>query len=81
MGILKKILINLSLRAKHISAKQSQEITSSSSIPRDDRLAKNLTYLLFDRILAPICTGLLNTYHKGSILELYIRKKKGKSGL
>lgn len=81
MGILKKILINLSLRAKYISAKQSQEITSSSLIPRDDRLTKNLTYLLFDRILAPICTGLLNTYHKGSILELYIRKKKDKSGL
>jgi hypothetical protein len=37
---------------------------------------KNLSYFLFDRLLAPLFTGLLNLYHKGSILELYTRKKK-----
>ena len=38
-------------------------------------IRKNFSYFLIDRLLAPLFTGILNVYHKGSILELYIRKK------
>lgn len=44
-------------------------------------LRKKLSYFLFDQLAAPLFTGALNLYHKGSILELYIKKKDGKSGL
>ncbi len=44
-------------------------------------LRKMLSYFLFDRLLAPLFTGILNLNHKGSILELYIKKKEDKSGL
>lgn len=47
----------------------------------DNAIKKKLSYFLFDRLLAPLFTGTLNLYYKGSILELYIRKKAGKSGL
>lgn len=42
---------------------------------------KRMSYLLFDIILAPLFTSFLNLNHKGSILELYIKKKTNKCGL
>jgi len=35
---------------------------------------KIIKYYLFDKIIAPLCTPLLNTRNKGSILEIYLRK-------
>ena len=59
-----------------------------SDIPRNDNLyekivnlRKKIFYYLFDKAIAPLFIGIVNLYHKGSILELYIRKKNGKSGL
>lgn len=42
---------------------------------------KKIFFYLFDSTIAPLFTGIVNLYHKGSILELYIRKKNGKCGL
>lgn len=46
-----------------------------------ESLRKRVSHLIFDTILAPLFTDLLNLNHKGSILELYIKKKAHKSGL
>ncbi len=47
-----------------------------SAMPRNDNIGikKRLSYFLLDRLFAPLFTGFLNLYHKGSILELYIKK-------
>lgn len=80
MGIIKTIIRSMSLRAKPSTAKQS--VFHEPATPRNSKsLRKLLFYYLFDCILAPLFTPLLNLYHKGSILELYIKKKSGKSGL
>jgi len=84
MGIVKRIAANMSLRAKHNEAKQSQEVKRLPRrfTPRNDiNIRKKLSYKLFDKGIAPLFTGMLNLYHKGSILELYIKKKDTKSGL
>ena len=49
--------------------------------PQALSVSKKLKYYFFDCLIAPLFTGMLNQYHKGSILELCIRKKEGKSGL
>lgn len=80
MGIMKSIIKKLSLRTKpthenEILTKPLNHIILSKNI------WKNLSYLIFDKLLAPLFTGLLNLDHKGSILELYINKKRPNCGL
>jgi len=75
MGIVKRLIWNCNPCHFKRSGKPS---VSASLDPSDNHLRmtqKRLSYFLFDRLLAPLFTGLLNAYHKGSILELYIKKK------
>ena len=85
MGIMKSVVTNMSLRAKHNEARLPRQPACRQVVftPRNDinNIRKKLSYYLFDRGIAPLFTGMLNQYHKGSILELCIRKKVGKSGL
>jgi len=81
MGIIKKIVLPV---FRH--SKQSEESRSSDRIkcfitPNSASLIKHFRYIFFDKLLAPLFTGLLNLYHKGSILELYIKINHDKSGL
>lgn len=46
-----------------------------SILNSSEKTSKSLKYLILDRLLAPLFTPLLNLGNKGSILELYIRKK------
>jgi len=55
--------------------KAPNTIQKKDPLKRVDYMRKQLSVLLFDRLLAPLFTGLLNLHHKGSILELYIKKK------
>lgn len=80
MGIVKRTIKNLS----HSERSKKSSVSASldfSAMPRNDNvfvimniIRKKMFYFLFDRLLAPLFTGLLNIYHKGSILELYIKK-------
>jgi len=96
MGIIKRIMRNKRhsehVRRAQCGLREESNINASldfSAMPRNDnintkmfrRLKRYLSYLLFDKALAPLFTGLLNLHHKGSILELYIKKKDMKSGL
>lgn len=81
MGIVKTIIGKKSIKTK----------TSEGQIPPThaqmdlgnsvESMRKKISHLIFDTILAPLFTDLLNLNHKGSILELYIKKKTHKSGL
>jgi len=88
MGIVKRTIKNLSYFERPACRQGRSEKSSvstsldSSAIPLNDNafvimniVRKKMFYFLFDRLLAPLFTGLLNSYHKGSILELYIKKK------
>ena len=71
MGIVKQMVNN----RKSSFQKRLPRRPPNRRIPRNDNtFRKNLSYFLFDRLLAPLFTGFLNAYHKGSILELYIKK-------
>lgn len=69
MGIVKKI-INTNKKATKKTNSQIDQLRNTQKIS----FKKWLSYILFDKILAPLLTPLLNAYHKGSILELYIKK-------
>ena len=84
MGIFKQILNRQNSLSKNTSMfrninKKNSELDKKSSFLI--QLRKKLFYYFFDKGLAPIFTVLLNQYHKGSILELYIKNKLVKSGL
>ncbi|MBI4009458.1 methyltransferase domain-containing protein, partial [Candidatus Roizmanbacteria bacterium] len=70
MGIIKsKLLITNYKLQINVKLKNPNEKTNSQNKKR-----KFIKYLLFDRLLAPLFTPLLNIGIKGSILELYISK-------
>lgn len=71
MGIVKQMVNN----RESSFQKRLPRRPPNRRIPRNDNtFRKKLSYFLFDRLLAPLFTGFLNAYHKGSILELYIKK-------
>jgi hypothetical protein len=70
MGIIKRKMFP----NKNTNIKLNNQINKSTNIQKVS-FKKKLSYLLFDKLLAQLLTPLLNTYHKGSILELYISKK------
>ncbi len=76
MGIVKQI-IKRKNSVKQLEGKNSNKI-KVNNLPT---LKKQASYFFFDRLIAPLLTGMLNLYHKGSILELYIEKRCDKSGL
>lgn len=69
MGIIKKLLG----RTKNTNNVLTNN-TLNIRIFRVRKTKRIIFYYLFDKILAPLFTRLLNIHHKGSILELYIRK-------
>lgn len=73
MGIVKRLICDCK---PSLQTSESEKKRSQNKMRNDNTFRKNLSHSLFDRLLAPLFTGLLNLYHKGSILELYIRKKK-----
>ena len=77
MGIIKQLLHikKQTLTLSQNSNKIPNTIQKRSPLKRVNNMRKQLFILLFDRLLAPLFTGLLNLHHKGSILELYIKKK------
>lgn len=81
MGIVKTILGKKATKAKKkeclaLSAHGQMDLGQNVESWR-----KRVSYLLFDAFLAPLFTSFLNLNHKGSILELYVKKKTNKSGL
>jgi len=80
MGIVKKI-INTNKKAKNNSNTGPNRQINKFTNNQNQSLRKWFSYIIFDKIVAPLLTPLLNLYHKGSILELYIGKKKHKCGL
>jgi len=72
MGFLKSIF--------HPKGGQVQKLQPNLFHPKDDNDSekinkmKSAKYYLFDKILSPIFTPLLNIGNKGSILEMYLRK-------
>ncbi len=78
MGIVKRTVKNLASKTSEKTHTKFILSNVEGLDPSDNHLRmtqKRLSYFLFDRLLAPLFTGLLNAYHKGSILELYIKKK------
>ncbi|OGK24886.1 hypothetical protein A3C25_04305 [Candidatus Roizmanbacteria bacterium RIFCSPHIGHO2_02_FULL_38_11] len=80
MGILKSIFIRHSERSRGISYNTNSIEKDPSTHIRsvgmtNNTIAKKTKMLLFDKLLAPLFTPLLNLGIKGSILELYIKKK------
>lgn len=88
MGIVKRVIKELCHsecneesrppdRKHALSSVSEDSARSFGKSPQDDKVGikKRLSYFFFDRLLAPLFTGLLNINHKGSILELYIKKK------
>lgn len=90
MGIIKRIIKNLIAKrrkARGVYPELRRRARFFSALGGSDdkihiktnlkltSLKKRLSYFLFDRLLAPVFTGSLNINHKGSILELYIKKK------
>ncbi|MFH0772828.1 MAG: class I SAM-dependent methyltransferase [bacterium] len=76
MGIIKTLSSRQHYQQKNIFHAQGEKIQKNgmkSNMLRN--VKKRVFYYLFDRTLAPLFTGLLNLHHKGSILELYIKKK------
>jgi len=80
MGIVKKI-INANKKANNNSNTGPNRQINKFTNNQNQSLRKWFSYILFDKIIAPLLTPLLNVYHKGSILELYISKKVHKCGL
>ncbi len=76
MGIVKRLIKGKKDVDNNIYKQTNTKIDNSSM-----SLKKRFSYLLLDQLLAPLFTGILNLYHKGSILELYINKNNDKSGL
>lgn len=76
-------IIKAELKIKDQKSKIKKTINSLSNISNFQppisnfitKIKKNLNYLIFDRVIAPTFTNLLNLGGYGSILELYIRKK------
>jgi len=77
MGIIKKSKIQLSpsLKLRRASKIQKFEHSNLEFIWDLEFMISNLKFLVFDRFFAPLFTPLLNIGGKGSILELYIKKK------
>jgi len=74
MGIIKKVF--KSKKKSNVSNIRIFETGHvNKKISKLTWVKKMVFYALFDRLLAPLLTPVLNLYHKGSILELYIRKK------
>lgn len=76
MGIIKQI-IKRKNSIKQLEGKSSNKIIVNN-LPT---LKQQASYFFFDCLIAPLFTRVLNLYHKGSILELYIEKRCDKSGL
>ncbi len=79
MGIVKSALHKNS--QTNIKTNKKTNANKNTNNNSSKNINKKLSYFLFDCLLAPLFTGILNLYHKGSVLELYIKKKIGKSGL
>lgn len=72
MGILKLKLFG----KKYLKHLPTQEISSAfRTVPTNQSPIKTIKYLLFDKLLAPLMSPLLDLNNKGSVLELYITKK------
>lgn len=76
MGIIKRIV-----KRKNNIKKSADTTTKMTIEDYHPTFKKQFSYFFFDRLVAPLLTGVLNLYHKGSILELYIEKRRDKSGL
>lgn len=79
MGILKALRYKKTSITKHKNIQgrsENNSIKKMKYVEYIHTVKKCISYILFDKIIAPICTGMLNWDHKGSILELYIRKNK-----
>lgn len=76
MGILKNKLRVKSEKLKVINENLKLDIDSKLKIKNLKFIKEKINYYLFDKIIAPICTPLLNIGGYGSILELYIKKIK-----
>lgn len=81
MGIVKAILNKNFKKKVRIKKQVSNKQKVNVDITNIIALRKIIFYYLFDKILAPLLTNLLNVNHKGSILELYIKKNDGKCDL
>ena len=86
MGVMKALVSKYLHRTKNVSSFRKFDINNPIDIKSGvkgqmNNVRKRFFYYLFDKTLAPLFTSLLNLYHKGSILELYVRKKIDKSGL
>ncbi len=71
MGIMKKLV------PRHPKGVQDTNLDIDLKLKTENFkfIRKKLTYYLFDKIIAPVCTLFLNIGGYGSILELYIKKK------
>jgi len=76
MGIVKRLIKGPRKLESEIKSEKKVETNAKVS-----SVKKRFSFYFFDQVLAPLFTGTLNIYHKGSILELYIRKTISKSGL
>ena len=80
MGIIKKKFKILSMKSGTITNYQNSNKDHSSNpllIKEGNKKGgvSDFKYMLFDKFLSPLFTPLLNLGNKGSILELYIKKK------
>lgn len=81
MGIIKNLLNRQSkdyhglIADSHRYPRESATNQRKSSLQQKTNYIKHFKYLLFDKLIAPLLTPFLNLGIKGSILELYIRKK------
>ena len=74
MGIVKKILKPVLHYSDTVDKIKLSNGSNRFNTTEKNTFSKQIRYLLFDKLLAPLFTGLLNLHHKGSILELYIKK-------
>ena len=75
MGILKALFFRSSLKTAETNAANNGTKKDATTREQLHNHWKRLSYCVFDKTLAPLFTHVLNLYHKGSILELYIKKK------
>jgi SAM-dependent methyltransferase len=75
MGIVKKVIKGK--MPTYLDEEKRNDLSTPlvSNGRQNKKIKERLSYLFFDRTLAPLCTSLLNINHKGSILEVYIKKK------